>query len=102
MNKRLEDDLQLLTNWTASIKLSINNEKTKEMIFGRYSSHLIVLVTLGIGITVDDFHFSGSTLDVNDELMIKFDPDILFDLTYLEYKFLGFLFSLEVGLILIG
>jgi hypothetical protein len=47
------------------------------MIIGRYSSHLIDLVTLGIGITVDDFHLSGTTPDVNDELMIKFDPNIL-------------------------
>jgi hypothetical protein len=29
---KMEDDLQLLTNWTASIKLSINLEMTKAML----------------------------------------------------------------------
>jgi hypothetical protein len=29
---KMEDDLQLLTNWTASIKLSISHEKTKAML----------------------------------------------------------------------
>jgi hypothetical protein len=29
---KMEDDLQLLTNWTASLKLSKNHEKTKAML----------------------------------------------------------------------
>jgi hypothetical protein len=59
---KMEDDLQLLTNWTASIKLSINHEKTTAMLI---KSNILLDVRFeNIKIDfVDNFKYLGLILD---------------------------------------
>jgi hypothetical protein len=57
---KLEDDLQLLTNWTASIKLSINHEKTKAMLINILLDVRFENVKINF---VDNFKYLGLILD---------------------------------------
>jgi hypothetical protein len=69
---KMEDDLQLLTNWTASIKLSINHEKTKTMLIK--SNMLLDVKFENIRIDfVDNFKYLGLILykDLTFSLHIK-------------------------------
>jgi hypothetical protein len=58
----MEDDLQLLTNWTANINLSINHEKTKAMLI---KSNILLDVRFeNVKIDfVDNFKYLGLILD---------------------------------------
>jgi hypothetical protein len=58
----MEEDLQLLTNWTASIKLSISHEKTKAMLIK--SNILLDVRFKNVKIEfVDNFKYLGLILD---------------------------------------
>jgi hypothetical protein len=65
----MEDDLQLLTNWTASIKLSIHYENTKAMLI---KSNILL-----------DVRFENVKIDFLDNfkyLDLILDKDLIFSL----------------------
>jgi hypothetical protein len=58
----MEDDLQFLTNWTASIKLSINHAKTKAMLIKNNILLDVRFENVKIDF-VDNFKYLGLILD---------------------------------------